>query len=181
MEAISPTIWFPVVTLVVGVFLKAIFDAWTENRKVAFDRESRLEKRKEIILLQRIDLQRKVLCDLQLALSDLMRTTNQMQKHAIQQHHETGLWWKTEPPEDLAERSRNNFRSVTLMKVRVSDEEVRELTSQLSLSCASIKYTDTNEEAVKTFDSSTVLYSEINEKIGRALRSLEHDEQALLT
>ena len=181
MELVSPAVWFPVVTLVVGLLLKAAFDAWTENRRVAFDRESRIEKRKEIILLQRIDLQRKALGDVQIALADLMRSTNKLHKYDLAQFDITGSWEENEPPEELSEKSRDNFRAVTLMKVRVSDEEIRTLTSKLSKLCASMPYFESESEAVNTFNSSTLLYSQINEKIGSALRALEHEEQAVLT
>lgn len=180
MEAVSPTVWFPVVTLVVGLLLKAVFDALTENRKAAIDKASRVEKRKEIILLQRIDSQRKALGDLQVALADMVRTTNLMQMHDIETHRVTRTWGDTEMPADLDELSRDNFRAVTLMKVRVSDEKVRTLANDLSGLCSKMSFTKTKEDAHSVMMSIAILYSGINEAIGEALRALEHDEQALL-
>ncbi|HFF2340129.1 TPA: hypothetical protein ACGBI7_000941, partial [Pseudomonas aeruginosa] len=61
MDSISPNTWFPVATLVTGILLKALFDALSERRKASIEREARLERRKEMILLQRIEQQRKYL------------------------------------------------------------------------------------------------------------------------
>lgn len=180
MAEISPSVWFPVLTLVVGIFLKAVFDAWTENRKAAFDRESRVEKRKEIILLQRIDLQRKALGDLQLALADMMRSSNTLHIHDTKMYRETGLWGEEDAPLELSEKVRNSFRSVTLMRVRVSEDEVREQSSKLSFLCSTMSLVNSKLEADRMLNEATLLYSSINEKIGGALRSLEHEEQALL-
>ncbi|MGX1087437.1 hypothetical protein [Pseudomonas sp. AP3_22 TE3818] len=180
MEGINPSIWFPVVTLVVGVFLKAVFDAWTDNRKVAVERESRVEKRKEIILLQRIDLQRKALGDLQIALADMMRSSNLNYMHDLKAFRETNVWGLTEMSEELSERVRNHFRAVTLMRVRVSDQEVRESSGKLSSTCSRMTLVLSKEEADRLLDVATVEYSAINEKVGAALRALEHEEQALL-
>ena len=180
MEALSPTVWFPVVTLVIGISLKAIFDALTENRKVALERESRVERRKEIILLQRIDLQRKALGDLQIALSDLMRSVSVQQQYLRKKYRETGFWGESDAPPSVDETARTNFRAVTLMKVRVGNDEIRELAEKLSSSCSTITLVDSDEVGQALYNTSALMYSEINEKIGCALRALEHDEQALL-
>lgn len=180
MEAISPTVWFPVVTLVVGLLLKAVFDALTENRKAAVDKASRVEKRKEIILLQRIDSQRKALGDLQIAIADMVRSTNLLQMHDIENHKKTGTWGEVEAPADLDELSRSNFRAVTLMKVRVCDEKVRQSANDLTARCSKMVFTKTKEDAHQVMVSVAILYSEINETIGESLRALEQDEQALL-
>ena len=180
MEAFSPSVWFPVVTLVVGALLKAVFDAWTENRKSALDKMLRVEKRKEIILMQRIDLQRKALGDLQVALSDLTRSTNLVYMHDAKMYREGVAWGEESTPDGLGETARNNFRAVTLTKVRVSDEVVRKLAGDLSALCTQVTLARTENEADEAMRSSSILYSSINEKIGEALRSLEHEEQALL-
>ena len=180
MEVVSPTVWFPVVTLVIGVLLKAVFDALTENRKAIIDKASRVEKRKEIILLQRIDSQRKALGDLQIAVADLVRSTNLLQMHDIQSHRITDTWGEVEAPAELDELSRTNFRAVTLMKVRVSDEKVRQAANDLTARCSKMAFTKTKEDAHQVMVSVAVLYSEINETIGESLRALEQDEQALL-
>ncbi|MBV4478760.1 hypothetical protein [Pseudomonas khavaziana] len=181
MDSISSAVWFPVVTLVVGLVLKAVFDSWTENRKAGFDRESRVERRKEVLLLQRIDLQRKALGDLQIAIADMMRSTSMIQTHDLVSFHETGEWGQTPAPESLDEVARSNFRAVSLMKVRVSDAEIREMTSELSSLCANVTLAASAEIAEDDWRSASTLYVGANERIGDVLRSLEHQEQAFLS
>lgn len=181
MEAISPSVWFPVVTLVIGLLLKAVFDAWTENRRASFDRESRVEKRKEVILLQRMDLQRKALGELQVAIADMVRTTSQIQGHDVAVYRETKEWGRNLSPEGVSEAARANFRSVSLMKVRVSDEDVRRMTTELSSLCAQITLARSEEESDRDLHAAGILYHATNERIGDVLRALEHQEQALLS
>ena len=181
MESIPPSVWFPVVTLVAGIFLKAIFDAWSENRKARFDKEVRAERRKEIILLQRIDLQRKALGDLQVALAEMVRSTSVIQTHDTKMYRENGEWGASPTPEGVSENSMKNFRAVTLMKVRVSDESVRSLSGQLSALCTKVTLSRTEYESEEAWQAAAVFYSDINEKIGEALRALESEEQALLS
>jgi hypothetical protein len=181
MEAISPSVWFPVVTLVVGLLLKAMFDSWTENRKAGFDRESRIEKRKEILLLQRIDLQRKALGELQEAIADMMRSTSLIQMSDVVAFRQTGEWGKAFSPEGVSESARENFRKVSLLRVRVSDENVRSMASKLSSLCTAVTLAKSEEHSDNEWSIASALYGATNDKIGEVLRSLEHQEQALLS
>lgn len=180
MEAISPSVWFPVVTLVVGVFLKAVFDALTENRKSAVDKMLRVEKRKEVILMQRIDLQRKALGDIQIAISDLMRSTTVLHLAECKMFHETGNWGEGEVSQDVNDLSRSAFRQVTLTKVRVRDEHVRDLAERLSKLCSQASYAISRSAAEDAVIDAGSLFNEFNEKVGESLRALEDEEQALL-
>ncbi|PTC16971.1 hypothetical protein C0J26_23780 [Pseudomonas baetica] len=179
MEVVNVSVWIPIITLVVGIFLKGVFDAWMENKKTNFERESRMEKRKEIILLQRIESQRKALGELQVALADLMRSTTKLHRYDLKQHKEQGYWDRESAPEELTEKSRDNFRAVTLIKVRIGSGKLRDLTSKLTLLCAGLPHTDSPEVAAENYDASTILYSKLNKKIGKALIALEREEQAL--
>jgi hypothetical protein len=181
MEAISPSVWFPVVTLVIGLLLKAVFDSWTENRRASFDRESRIEKRKEVILLQRMDLQRKALGDLQVAIADMMRSTSLIQGHDVAVYRETKEWGRNMSPDGVSEAARANFRSVSLMRVRVSDEDVRNMTGELSTLCTQVTRARSEEDSDRSLHLAAILYNSTNERIGEVLRALEHQEQAFLS
>lgn len=180
MEGISPSVWFPVVTLVIGAFLKALFDSWTEKRRAGFDRESRVEKRKEIILLQRIDLQRKALGDIQIAISDLMRCTTVLHLAECKLYKETGNWGDGELAEEVNDRSRSAFREVTLAKVRVRDEQVRVMANNLATLCSKASFAISQNTAEDAVLGAGNLFNEFNEKVGESLRALEDEEQALL-
>lgn len=181
MEGFSPSIWFPVVTLVIGVFLKAFFDSWTEERRAGFDRESRVEKRKEIILMQRIDLQRKALGDIQVAISDLMRCTTVLHFAECKLWEETGSWRAGDLPGDVNNLSRTAFRQVTLARVRVRDEHVRSMAEQVSKLCSQVSFSASAEASENAVLSAGSLFNLFNEKVGESLRALEDEEQALLT
>ncbi|MDD0985790.1 hypothetical protein [Pseudomonas shahriarae] len=180
MEAISPSVWFPVVTLVIGVFLKALFDAWSENRKAGFEKQARVEKRKEIIFLQRIDLQRKALGDIQIALSDLMRCTTVMYLAESKMYHESGEWGAGELASDVCDQSRSAFRQVTLAKVRVRDEHVRDMAERISKLCSQVSFSESRDDSEDALIAAGRIYDEFNEKVGESLRALEDEEQALL-
>ncbi|WP_124363538.1 hypothetical protein [Pseudomonas sp. R3-52-08] len=180
MEGISPSIWFPVVTLVIGAFLKAFFDSWTEKRRAGFERESRVEKRKELILMQRIDIQRKALGDIQIAISDLMRCTTVLHLAECNMYQETGSWGESELTEDVNDRSRSAFRQVTLTKVRVRDEHVRDMAERLSKLCSQASFAISHNAAEDAVLDAGSLFNEFNEKVGESLRALEDEEQALL-
>jgi hypothetical protein len=180
VEGISPSVWFPVVTLVIGAFLKAVFDSWTEKRRAGFDRESRVEKRKEIILLQRIDLQRKALGDIQIAISDLMRCTTVLHFAECKLYQEIGRWKGGDLPGDVSDLSRSAFRQATLAKVRVRDEHVRNMADRVSQLCSQVSFSESLDESEDAVMSAGSLYNEFNEKVGESLRALEDEEQALL-
>ncbi|MGE8149808.1 hypothetical protein ACQKP5_00965 [Pseudomonas vancouverensis] len=180
MEGISPSVWFPVVTLVIGAFLKAVFDSWTEKRRAGFDRESRVEKRKEIILMQRIDLQRKALGDIQIAISDLMRCTTVLHLAECKLWDKAGSWKSGDLLGDVNDLSRAAFRQVTLAKVRVRDEHVRDMAERVSQLCSQASFAQSLDESEDAVLSAGSLYNVFNEKVGESLRALEDEEQALL-
>lgn len=180
MDELSPSVWFPVVTLVAGALLKALFDVLTENRKVSTEKEIRLEKRKEAILMQRIASQRKTLEELQAAVSNLVRCASLGHMTDAAAFHKTGAWAKGLLPEELNEKTRAAFREVALLKVRVHDAEVRLLVSELSSLCSSVTFALSFEDSEQTIFAASNLFVKVNELIGEELRSLEGNEQALL-
>lgn len=180
MEQLSPTVWFPVVTLVVGVMLKAVFDALTEGRKAAVEKAVRVEKRKEAILMQRIESQRKALSDLQAAVSILVRCASLGHIADSEVFHKSGVWGRGMLPEDLNEQTRAAFREVSLVKVRVSDGSVRAAVDELSGLCSRIPFASSFAESESMVFDAGDRFVTVNEMIGERLRALEGDEQALL-
>lgn len=180
MGELSPSVWFPVVTLIVGVLLKAIFDVLTESRKAAVDKAVRVEKRKEQLLMQRIESQRKILGDLQVAIAKLVRCASIGHTNDAEAYHETGEWAKGVLSDELNEDSRAAFRDVTMLKVRVSNDGLRALVSELSLLCSKIPFAKTLDASEHMLFAAGEKFTQVNELIGESLRALESDEQALL-
>ena len=179
MDALTPSIWFPVVTLVAGVVLKALFDWWGESRKDAIDLRVRVEKRRELLLMQRIESQRKLLPELQEAISEMMRGVGLINLADIQHQRSTGEWGKGLLSEELTEKTRAAFRSVTLYKVRVQDNELREAVSDLSGTCSLVTLAKGDAESREMMDTASFKYEYVNDLIGRALRSLDASENAV--
>lgn len=180
MNELSPSVWFPVVTLVVGALLKGGFDFVTEGRKVAAEKAIRLEKRKEAILMQRIESQRKTLGELQAALSDLVRYASLGHLSDAKVFRETGVWGRGVLSEQLTEETRATFREVSLLRVRVHDERLRVIVADLSSLCSRIPIAISFEDSQRAVLDAGNLFVDANELIGEALRALEKDEQALL-
>src|SRR5215831_5411276 len=58
---IPPETWFPVVTLITGVMLKAVFDMMTDRRTALREREARRDQRRDALRLKRVEFQRATL------------------------------------------------------------------------------------------------------------------------
>lgn len=172
--------WFPVLTLVLGVSLKAVFDLLSSSSKARIDKAVRVELRKEKILMQRIDLQRLALVDLQTALADVMRAAGTQYLFDLREQRNTGSWGKGLMADTESESDRLAFRAVTLAKVRVHSSEVRNIAEQLISACASVGHAESMEEAKDWMTVSGNLFERANEIVGAELRQLQDEEQALL-
>lgn len=180
MEGLSPSIWFPVVTLIAGVALKGLFDWLGDSRKNAAEHRVRIEKRRELFLMQRLENQRKLLPELQEALSSLMRCTGLINLADVVSYRDTGEWGKGKLPDDLDERSRAAFRLVTLFRVRVQDETLRSAVSDLSSMCTKVTTAKSQSDSNKALDEASFKYDDVNELIGQVLRSLDSSENAII-
>lgn len=179
MDGLTPSTWFPVVTLLAGVALKGLFDWLGDSRKDAIEQRVRVEKRRELLLMQRLETQRKLLPDLQEALSELMRSVGLINLSDIEHYRSTGNWGKGKLADELSEKSRAAFRSVTLYKVRVHDDELREAISDLSSTCSLVTLATSEARSREILDEASFKYDYVNDLIGRTLRSLDSSENAI--
>ncbi|KTB90867.1 hypothetical protein AO073_05870 [Pseudomonas syringae ICMP 11293] len=179
MDGLTPSVWFPVVTLIAGIALKAIFDSLSDGRKAAIERTVREENRKESMLMQRIESQRILLPDLQEAISEMMRSVGLVNLADIQHARSSGNWGKGLVDPELSEASRIAFRTVTLYKVRIHDEKLRKSVSDLSSTCTLVTLAGSEKESNKLLDDASFKYEEVNTLIGSALRALYVSESAV--
>lgn len=179
MESFTPNIWFPVVTLVAGVVLKAIFDLFNERRQEQRERRARFEKRQEIFLMQKIDAQRVLLPLLQESLVELMRATAILHSEDVKLAR-TGEWKKGYVPDEVSEAVMLAFRKVGLYRVRVHDDELRDEILHLTALCSNAGDAGSYEEANQLLYRAGVMYSNVNERLGQAIRSLDAQEQAII-
>lgn len=81
---VSPEIRFPVITLIVGVVLKGIFDAITDGRAERREKDARRALRLDAFRQRRDEFQRATLLELQEVVARLVR-------FAGRAHHAFGL------------------------------------------------------------------------------------------
>lgn len=179
MDGLSPSVWFPVVTLIAGLVLKGVFDFLGDSRKNKAERQARIEKRREVFLMQRVEAQRKLLPELQEALSELMRCTSLINLSDLESSRNGFEWGKEHLSEDLSERSRSAFMQVTLFRVRVQDEQLRTAIADLSLTCTGVTSAKTQFESNAALDEASFKYESANELIGQVLRDLDSSENAI--
>ncbi|CDO80035.1 hypothetical protein [Pseudomonas aeruginosa] len=180
MDSISPNTWFPVATLVTGILLKALFDALSERRKASIEREARLERRKEMILLQRIEQQRKYLEALQETAADLARCCGLVNLQDYISSRKSEPWGQARLEESLDEKFRICQRQMTLYSVRVQAEEVREKADAFSSLATEVSQANSENESNQKLYEVSIAFEDLNAVIGVSLRTLESDEQALL-
>lgn len=180
MGEFTPNVWFPVVTLVAGALLKAIFDLFNENRQEAREKRVRLEKRQETFLMQRIETQRVLLPQLQEALVELMRSSTLLNLEENLNARRVGEWGKEQVSDEIAERSLAAFRQVGLFRVRVHDDALREEVTNLTALCSDAIHTRNHHTAEARLREAGVLFADVNERLGEVYRSLDTQEQAYL-
>lgn len=180
MDGFTPSTWFPVVTLIAGIALKAVFDWLSDGRKDAIEHRVRVEKRKEALLMQRIESQRKLLPELQEAISEIVRCAGRVNLCDIESSRSSGEWGKDLLPSDLNEESRAAFRSVTLYSVRVQNDELRKAIADLSSTCTQVTLASSEEESNSLLNDASFKYVAVNELIGGVLRSLDASENAII-
>ncbi|MFM0300381.1 hypothetical protein PQQ99_09705 [Paraburkholderia sediminicola] len=179
---IAPAIWFPVITLIVGAILKAAFDILTDRRTARHAREVRKEQRLETVSLRRTDFQRATLLELQEAIQQLARFTGKSNHQDVVAYRTSGKWQKQMLDNDTDEGSLKAQTSVSKLRVRVRDAEIRKLSKDFSASCTNAVLATSEVAADDALIRMSEILSELHEKIGVALRSLDDDDdQAIET
>src|SRR3989339_699152 len=165
--------WFPVVTLIIGLVLKGFFDFLTDSRTVKREREARSEQRRDTIHLQRVDFQRTTLLELQESAHRLSRLTVKTHLHYEAEYSKTGEWQRQELPEGVDEDLREAHSRVSLLRVRIRDEEARKLAEAFISSCVSVNFASSKEAAYSAFMTQMPFsHEKFQERIGIVLRNL---------
>jgi hypothetical protein len=177
---IASQTWFPVVTLIIGVVLKAGFDALADRRAAAREREARLEQRLNTVRVRRADFQRSTLLELQESISSLMRYTGQSNHEDVVAYRKTGVWKKQYLTDEVDEGFRASQVNVSRLRVRVRDENIRELVELFSQACVNSVLADSELAAQSEMLHMASVLAQAHERIGFVLRSLDDDEDKVL-
>jgi hypothetical protein len=178
--------WLPLVTAFLGYALSAITeflrDIRAHKREIETqaslrdrEREARDEARRDERFERRTEFQRETLLNLQEEVFKLMRTTAEMQHSDVMALRSGVQWHKQLYPADLDERAFSSNVQTTKLKVRVADEGVRELVSELRKDAGSVLMSDSEAAGEQASRRMTQTYDKLNERIGELLRKLDND------
>ncbi len=82
--------------------------------------------------------------------------------------------------EETDQSSLKGFTSVSKLRVRVRDEEIRDLANTFSLKCIAVGSANTEEASDRELTRMGIVLDQLQEKIGAALRSVDDEEEMKL-
>ncbi|WP_069057795.1 hypothetical protein [Sinorhizobium sp. RAC02] len=127
MLGISPDVWFPVITLIVGASLKVVFDVLAERRAFRRERLGREEQRRDSLRLRRLDFQHATLLEFQDVVSRLARFFGRAHHHDVMSFRASEQWGKSLLGEEVNQGITNEQGAFSRLRVRIKDEETRQL------------------------------------------------------
>lgn len=174
----EPTLpyWFPVATLLLGFFTKALFDWLDHRRTMAREREARKDARRAALGERRANFQRQTLLDLQDALARVQRCAASLHMEDRRVFHEKGQWQKHLYSEGLSEADRAAQVQSSMLMVRVRDEAVRALVEKVKSAAVSSSFTQGLEQSNDLLDQMGQLGEAANRRIGEVLRQLDDED-----
>lgn len=177
---VLPETWFPVVTLIVGVMLKGVFDKFADRRAASREREARREGRLDAIRLRRVEFQRATLLEFQETITRMVRSVFNVHHADTMAYKQKGKWKQHLLPDDIAEENRRELARFSELRVRVRDEKIRSLSKNLSDECLKTMYANDMSVANDAMSSVARSATALHERIGEILRALDEDEDRVL-
>lgn len=177
---ILPQVWFPVITLIVGAVLKALFDWLTERSAWKRDSEARREQRADVLRLKRADFQHTTLLEFQDILGQMIRKTGEAHHHDVMNSRKAGKWQKELLGDELNDELANLQRSFAKLRVRIRDDLIRNVSMQFSTHSVEVlmaRDQGASDVAIMRMGESLEV---LNERIGELLRLIEEDEDRVL-
>lgn len=168
---IKPEVWFPVVTLVAGAVLKAFFDSRSDKRRHAAEKAARDEARADALAIRSYEFQREALLELQDAAQVLIRGAGKSHYEDLRAAHAGKPWGTNLLSREANDKSHDGHTRLTRFRVRVEDQQIRDVADELSAACARRSVLRSEDEAEEVLQSATALFLKLNEMIGAALRT----------
>ncbi len=179
MQSIGPEIWFPVVTLIVGLVLKGLFDFFTERRATKREREARSEERRQTALLKHVEFQRETLLTLQDATAKFMGFFGTAYLHDRAAFLQGASWGQALLPKDVDQGFHAAEVDVNRLRVRISDDKVREMSLALKTAAKNALTAGDMNSADALMSEAAKISISLNERIGELLRNLHAAELGL--
>ena len=177
---VPPEAWFPVITLVIGATLKAVFDAFADRRIDSRSREARAEQRLDSIRLKRAEFQRTTLLELQEVVAQHARFAGQAHHQDMMAARSSGVWGRQLLTDEVNDGIHKTQVRLALLKERVRDEKIRQLAELFVADCVAAGLAKSEADATNYMFGMRAHLTELQKRIGLALRSLDDDEDRLL-
>lgn len=177
---VAPSIWFPVVSVVIGFLCKGILDYFADTRRAKSEAISRRESRVDAALLRNIEFQRATLIEAQEALEKLARYAAKGNVEDERAHRATGEWGKNTWAEGLSEELRAAQSRVMLLESRIEDQSVREGLRGFRAGVTRIVLAKDIQQANDAMNHLANLIAPLHMKLGATLRQLGAQELNLL-
>jgi len=171
VSGLETKVWFPVVTLIVGVVLKGLWDVRLERIKTEREREARKELREDTYRAKRDEFQREALLELQEAAQSLVRATGMQHHEDVMASRTGGKWGVNRYSEGTSDGYLQANVRVLRFSVRVQDESIRSLAKNLSSACSNHVFCKSENEAEANMVAVVAHFSELNERLGMLLRT----------
>jgi hypothetical protein len=177
---VKPETWFPVVTLILGAVAKGIGDRVSDARKTKAEKVARQEQRLDAIHLRRAEFQRSTLLDLQTAMQKLARATGKASHDDLMAFRETGEWGRNQISEEANTGALEGHASINILRVRVNDHHIRTIAGNFSSACSRHVFCKSEAESDACMKEMSKHMTELNERIGEVLRTLDELEDKAL-
>lgn len=156
----------------IGFVLATIAEWFRAKWQTDREREARELARQRLVDDRRADLQRETLLALQEAMQALVRTIGQIQHANEMEYRGTGRWGNGLLPEDLSDRNLAAGQSVSKLRQRVLDDELRARLEQFLQAAAAIGLTHDEAEGQTAFYRVVTAQERVTTRLGEVLRSL---------
>lgn len=180
-EGFTPSVWFPVVSVVLGFICKGVLDHFSEQRRIEADRTSRREGRSEAARLRRIEFQRSSLIELQELLDSLGRYAARCHIEDVSAYRKTGTWGRNMLEGSLSEDMRQAQSRAVLLESRIESDHIREAVAKFRNNVGLISLADTETQSDETLQSLAGLAKNLHDQIGLELRRLDGNEDHILS
>jgi len=171
----------PVATLILGFGLKWIQDYVTEKGRRRHEKELRREQRFDLLRSRRIDAERANLLALQPLVLQLMRAAavGYMEDLRSYQDHEKRHWGRNRLSAETDESIRRTRADLLPFSSRLHTAEVAGRLNALTELLWRLATVDTEAEATQIWATGGLMHDELQELIGKEIRSLEDENQQL--
>jgi hypothetical protein len=168
----------PLVTGSVGLASGIVLEWLRDKRTYERERVARDDARRDAQLERRNTFQRQTLIELQEAVMNFIRTTGAMNHLDEMAYRESGVWGTAMYPDDLDQNHSLARRQMTMLGVRVRDEEVRGTLQKLKDADAGTLSVRSKQEFDEVKDLLPPAIAAFNDRVGVVLRMLDGVEIA---